>query len=117
MNRPSLDHCDRTFGLSLVSNDSSGALPVAAFMKRLKTPFRVEANATRSLFDDQNGVPFVDASVVSRVSVPRVRSRSHRSDAAPFARMKTTDFSSDEIAGRLTKPSVPTSPSSFPLRS
>src|SRR6516165_9743470 len=101
MKRPSRDHCDGSFELPFVSNDSSCPLPLAAFMKRLKPPpVRLEPNTTRSLLGDQNGTPFTDTSLVRRVSVPRARSRSHRSVEAPFARPKATDFSSGEIAGQ-----------------
>src|SRR5262245_8961222 len=119
MNRPSRDHWFTIFTLSFVNNDSSCAFPLAAFTKRLKIPlFRLEANAIRSPLGDQNGVAFVDASLVRRVSVPRIKSRTHRSkNEAPFKRWKATDFSSGEIAGRVPAPGAPTVLSSFPLRS
>src|SRR5215468_2398550 len=117
MNRPSRDHCDGILTLSFVSNGSSCAFPVAAFTKRLKIPPLREVNAIRSPLGDQNGVALVDAPLVRRVSVPRTKSRTHRSLEASFKRWKATDFSSGEIAGRLPAPRVPTVLSSFPLRS
>src|SRR6516164_9812682 len=110
MKRPSRDHCDGILELPFVTNDSSCPLPLAAFMKRLKPPVRLEANTIRSLLGDQNGTTFADTSLVRRVSVPRARSRSHRSVEAPFARPKATDFSSGEIAGQKTAAAAPTGP-------
>src|SRR5579864_2414704 len=70
----------------------------------------------RSPWGDQKGRPLFDASLVNRVSVPRFRSRIHRSDPAPEGRTYTTDFSSGESAA-YAAPGAPTGPRDLPVRS
>src|ERR1035438_3413920 len=118
MNRPSRDHWDTSLLLPFVSIASSCPLPLAAFWNKLYTPpFRLEANTMRSPLGDQKGVLLIETSLVKRVSVPRARSRNHRSAPAELLRRNTTDFPSGEMAGLKTGPGSTARLSNTPERS
>jgi len=69
----------------------------------------------RSPLGDQKGERLREASLVKRVSVPRLRSRIQRSAPPLDSRENATDFSSGERAG--WRPDMPTGPRDLPVRS